>query len=41
MKIGTLGSGSGGRVLAPLYVLWRIPGLSQNQWTHAFKLLTK
>jgi predicted dinucleotide-binding enzyme len=29
------------RALEPLCMLWCIPGLRQNQWTHAFKLLTK
>jgi hypothetical protein len=29
------------RALEPLCMLWCIPGFSRNQWTHAFKLLTK
>jgi len=29
------------RALEPLCILWCIPGISRNQWTHAFKLLTK
>ena len=29
------------RALEPLCMLWCIPGFLQNQWTHAFKLLTK
>jgi 8-hydroxy-5-deazaflavin:NADPH oxidoreductase len=29
------------RALEPLCILWCIPGLQKNQWTHAFKLLTK
>lgn len=29
------------RALEPLCILWCIPGLRSNQWTHAFKLLTK
>jgi predicted dinucleotide-binding enzyme len=29
------------RALEPLCMLWCIPGFRQNQWTHAFKLLTK
>lgn len=28
------------RALEPLCMLWCIPGFLQNQWTHAFKLLT-
>ena len=27
------------RAIEPLCMLWCIPGLSQNSWTHAFKLL--
>jgi 8-hydroxy-5-deazaflavin:NADPH oxidoreductase len=29
------------RALEPLCMLWCIPGFTKNQWTHAFKLLTK
>jgi len=29
------------RVLEPLCMLWCIPGFLNNQWTHAFKLLTR
>ncbi len=29
------------RALEPLCMLWVIPGFTKNQWTHAFKLLTK
>ncbi|HEX6805241.1 MAG TPA: NAD(P)-binding domain-containing protein [Terriglobales bacterium] len=29
------------RALEPLCILWCIPGLRSNSWTHAFKLLTK
>ena len=29
------------RALEPLCILWCIPGLLHNQWTHAFKLLTR
>ena len=28
------------RAIEPLAMLWCIPGLTRNQWTHAFKLLT-
>ena len=29
------------RAIEPLCMLWCIPGFRQNQWTHAFKLLTE
>lgn len=29
------------RALEPLCMLWCIPGIRNNQWTHAFKLLTR
>ena len=29
------------RAIEPLCMLWCIPGFRNNQWTHAFKLLTK
>jgi predicted dinucleotide-binding enzyme len=29
------------RALEPLCMLWCIPGFTKNQWTHAFKLLTR
>jgi predicted dinucleotide-binding enzyme len=29
------------RALEPLCILWCIPGFLRNQWTHAFKVLTK
>ena len=29
------------RALEPLCMLWCIPGFRNNQWTHAFKLLTR
>jgi predicted dinucleotide-binding enzyme len=29
------------RALEPLCILWCIPGIRSNSWTHAFKLLTK
>ena len=28
------------RALEPLCMLWCIPGFLNNQWTHAFKVLT-
>jgi predicted dinucleotide-binding enzyme len=35
------GSITSARALEPLCMLWCIPGFLRNQWTHAFKLLTK
>ena len=29
------------RAIEPLCMLWCIPGFARNQWTHAFKMLTK
>ena len=29
------------RALEPLCMLWCIPGFLNNQWTHAFKVLTR
>lgn len=29
------------RAIEPLCMLWCIPGLLRNQWTHAFKMLTR
>jgi 8-hydroxy-5-deazaflavin:NADPH oxidoreductase len=29
------------RAIEPLCILWCIPGFARNQWTHAFKLLTR
>ena len=29
------------RAIEPLCILWCIPGFQHNQWTHAFKLLTR
>ena len=36
-----LGSAEAARAIEPLCMLWCIPGLLRNQWTHAFKLLRK
>lgn len=45
MRVGVLGSGDVAKTLAggfePLCMLWCIPGFTRNDWTHAFKLLTK
>ena len=34
-----LGGAEAARAIEPLCMLWCIPGLRQNRWTHAFKLL--
>jgi len=34
-----MGGVEAARAIEPLCMLWCIPGLRHNQWTHAFKLL--
>jgi 8-hydroxy-5-deazaflavin:NADPH oxidoreductase len=36
-----MGAIEAARAIEPLCMLWCIRGFAQNQWTHAFKLLTK
>jgi predicted dinucleotide-binding enzyme len=36
-----LGSAEAARAIEPLCILWCIPGLQHNEWTHAFKVLHK
>jgi predicted dinucleotide-binding enzyme len=36
-----MGKVEAARAIEPLCILWCIPGILQNQWTHAFKLLKK
>ncbi len=36
-----MGKAEGARAIEPLCMLWCIPGMLHNQWTHAFKLLKK
>jgi predicted dinucleotide-binding enzyme len=36
-----MGKAEAARAIEPLCMLWCIPGLSQNRWSHAFKLLKK
>lgn len=36
-----MGKAEAARAIEPLCILWCIPGLLNNQWTHAFKLLKK
>ena len=37
--ISDMGKVEGARAIEPLCILWCIPGLTTNQWGHAFKLL--
>lgn len=37
--IEDLGAVEAARAIEPLCILWCLPGLTQNRWTHAFKLL--
>lgn len=34
-----MGTAEAARAIEPLCILWCIPGMLRNQWTHAFKLL--
>jgi 8-hydroxy-5-deazaflavin:NADPH oxidoreductase len=34
-----MGTAAGARAIEPLAMLWCIPGLRRNQWSHGFKLL--
>lgn len=36
-----MGSAEAARAIEPLCMLWCIPGFLRNDWSHAFKLLTK
>jgi predicted dinucleotide-binding enzyme len=36
-----MGSAAAARAIEPLCQLWCIPGLRENRWSHAFKLLTR
>jgi len=38
-EIEDMGKAEGARAIEPLCMLWCIPGLLRNEWTHAFKLL--
>jgi len=35
-----MGKAESARAIEPLCMLWCIPGMLRNEWTHAFKLLT-
>jgi len=34
-----MGAATAARAIEPLCMLWCIPGLLRNEWTHAFKLV--
>ena len=36
-----MGAAEAARAIEPLCMLWCIPGFTHNDWTHAFKMLTK
>ncbi len=40
-EIEDLGAAIAARAIEPLCMLWCIPGLARNEWSHAFKLLKK
>lgn len=40
-EVEDLGKAEAARAIEPLCILWCIPGIQQNDWTHAFKLLRK
>ena len=40
-EIEDMGGTPAARAIEPLCMLWCIPGLQRNQWSHAFKLLKK
>ncbi len=39
-EIADMGKVESARAIEPLCMLWCIPGMLRNQWSHAFKLLT-
>lgn len=40
-KVEDMGKVESARAIEPLCILWCIPGLLRNEWSHAFKLLKK
>ncbi|WP_421874897.1 NADPH-dependent F420 reductase [Marinoscillum sp.] len=38
-EVADMGAATAARAIEPLSMLWCIPGFTQNQWSHAFKLL--
>ena len=39
-ELSDMGKAEAARAIEPLCMLWCIPGLLRNEWSHAFKLLT-
>lgn len=39
--VADMGKAEAARAIEPLCILWCIPGLTENKWSHAFKLLKK
>jgi predicted dinucleotide-binding enzyme len=40
-EVADMGKAEAARAIEPLCMLWCIPGFLHNEWTHAFKLLTR
>jgi predicted dinucleotide-binding enzyme len=40
-EVEDMGKVEAARAIEPLCILWCIPGMTQNSWSHAFKLLKK
>jgi len=40
-EVADMGDAEAARAIEPLCILWCIPGLTRNEWRHAFKLLVK
>jgi 8-hydroxy-5-deazaflavin:NADPH oxidoreductase len=40
-EVEDMGKAESARAIEPLCILWCIPGLLRNEWSHAFKLLKK
>jgi len=40
-EVEDMGKAEASRAIEPLCILWCIPGLTRNSWSHAFKLLKK
>jgi predicted dinucleotide-binding enzyme len=40
-EVADMGKVEAARAIEPLCMLWCIPGLLRNEWSHAFKLLTR
>jgi predicted dinucleotide-binding enzyme len=38
-EISDMGKAEGARAIEPLCILWCIPGMLRNEWSHAFKLI--